>query len=440
VSATTAAIAVTVVTGVAVDAAIADDGTRLRTTRLDSGLVVATEDVPTSRSVAVGVWVGAGSRDEPEAIAGVSHVLEHLLFRGTETRTGRDISRLVDRLGGDLNAFTSKEHTGYYCRVPSAHGDVAVELLGDIIGRPLLAAADLEAERQVVLEELAMNEDAPDETAHRRLCEELFPGHGLGRETAGDRSSVRRLAHRDLTAHFEDRYRTGSMVVSVAGPLDHAQVVDAVTSAFADVGTGGGDPPRSLPPAPATGIVIEEDDTEQVHLVLGWPALARTDGDREALDVLDHALGGGLSSRLFEEVRERRGLAYSVFSGTAAFSDTGMFSIAAATSPEHVQELLQVVRAEVDALVADGISPDELDIAVGYLTGSYELGLEDTGARMARTAGLLVAEGSVRTVAEQLHRWRSVSIADVARVIERVMAGPPVIVAVGPVEESVVTW
>lgn len=400
-------------------------------TQLDNGLLVATDRVPGARSVAIGVWVPVGSRDEMPAHAGVSHFLEHLLFKGTPTRSATDISRMIDRLGGDINAFTSKEYTAYYCRLPARHGAVGVEVLGDVLTHATLTDADVESERQVILEELAMDDDAPDDVALRALTAAAFPGHGLGRDTAGERDTVRRITADDVRAFYAAHYSAPGAVVAVAGELDHDEVVTAVRSAFSDLPAHDGRVTRGVP---GPGVVGEriDDDCEQVHLAIGGRALPREHPDREILDVLNHVFGGGLSSRLFDEVRERRGLAYSIYSSAAAYADAGMWSVYAGSMPEHAGEVEQLVLAEAARLAAGGITPDELDVAVGYLTGAYELGLEDSGARMSRLGGMLATVGAVRPVEEQLARWEAVTVDDAHRVAAAVYGAAPIVVAVGP--------
>jgi predicted Zn-dependent peptidase len=405
----------------------------LRITQLDSGLTVATERLPGARSVATGAWVRVGARDEPAELCGVSHFLEHLLFKGTAHHSAQEISRAVDRVGGDLNAFTAKEYTAYYCRMPAAHRALAVSLLGEVVGEPALRDDDVESERQVILEELAMDEDNPDDVAHRRFAEALFPDHPLGRNTAGDPETVESIAADDVRRFFGRWYRGAAVVVAAAGPIDHDETLAQLSAAFAAVPAGGELPERPAP-LPGGATVVVPDDTEQVHLVTGFPALRRADPDREALDVVNHVLGGGLSSRLFEEVREKRGLAYAVFSGTSAYIDGGALAVYAGTLPHHVGEVMEIVDGELASLLADGITDDELDVAIGYLSGAYELGLEDTGACLARTGGLLATLGKVRPVDEQIARWQAVTHDDVRRVIERVLTGPRVTVALGPVE------
>jgi predicted Zn-dependent peptidase len=398
---------------------------------LDDGLTIATDRVPGARSVAIGVWVAAGSRDEPAELSGVSHFLEHLLFKGTTTRSAVDISRAVDRVGGDINAFTAKEYTAYYCRLPRRHVDTGIELLGDVLTAPLLADEDVESERQVILEELAMDDDSPDDVALRTLTRRLFGDHGLGRETAGERGTVKSITAADIRRFFQRYYRTGNVIVSVAGDVDHEEITDRVAEAFAAMPTGYERPPRTRP-GPVEGDIDVEDDSEQVHLAIGGRAIARDDPDREALDVVNHIFGGGLSSRLFDEIRERRGLAYSVFSATSTYTGTGSWSVYAGAMPEHAGEVRRLVGQELERLVTNGVTDDELAVAIGYLTGAYELGLEDTGARMSRLGAMLVTLGEVIPVDEQIARWERVTHDDVHRVLERVYAPPPVTVRVGP--------
>lgn len=402
-------------------------------TTLPSGLVVATEHVPGALSVSAGAWVGVGARDEAPALAGVSHFLEHLLFKGTHRRSAQEINRTVDRVGGDMNAFTAKEYTAFYCRLPAGRLELAVDLLGEVVSCPALRDGDVETERQVILEELAMDDDEPDDVAYRLLAEALYPEHPLGRETAGERTTVAAISAADVRDFHAAHYGTATTVVSVAGPVEHQEVVDLVGAAFAALTGDAFRPPRSAPGSTPAAELSREDDTEQVQLLVGMRAFERTDPDREALDVLVHVLGGGMSSRLFDQIREQRGLAYSVYAGSSLFDDAGSVSVYAGTQPQHLEQVDELIVAELDAMAADGITAEELEVAVGYLTGAYVLGLEDTGSRMARAAGQLITTGRIRTVEEQLARWHAVTLADVRRVAERVLGGPRVRVTVGPV-------
>jgi len=407
-----------------------------RVITLPSGLTVAVEPMISTRTVAIGVWVGVGARDEAPEQAGMSHFLEHLLFKGTDTRSAIEISQTVDRVGGDINAFTSKEYTAYYCRLPARHATTGIELMGDVLTAPALRDDDIESERQVILEELAMDEDSPEDVVHQAFSAAVFGDHPLGRDTAGDRESVLGLTADAVRAFYAERYRAGNTVVSVAGAVDPDEVIDHVTKHFDHLPAGDG---RCTRVPPATGlassgtVVAIDDDTEQVHMVVGGRSLRRLDPDREALDIANHVFGGGLSSRLFDEIRERRGLAYSVFSTASAYADTGAWSVYAGSVPEHAAEVRVLIGRELERLIDDGISADELEIAQGYLSGSYEMGLEDSGARMSRLGGQLVILGHLRSVEEQIDRWANVTGADVDAVIQRVYgAADPVTVRVGP--------
>jgi predicted Zn-dependent peptidase len=402
-----------------------------RVVRLDSGLTVAVDEMASTRSASIGVWVGVGSRDEPEQSSGVSHFLEHLLFKGTDRRSARDISRSVDRVGGDINAYTAKEHTVFHCRVPARHVADSLEILGDVVCAPAIRADDVESERQVILEELAMDDDSPEDVVFREFTASVFHGHPLGRDTAGERETVIGMTPDAVRSFHADRYRAESMVVSVAGGVDADEVIGLVDRAFASVATGAAQLDRREPSALGPGRHVP-DDTEQVHLVIGGRAIARTDGDREVLDIVNHVLGGGLSSRLFDEIRERRGLAYSVFSTTSGFDDCGVWSVYAGSQPSSAPAVRDLIESECARLLAEGITDEELDDAKGFLQGAFELGLEDSGARMSRLGGSLTLLGATVPVDEQLARWARVGHDDVARGVSRVFGGDRIAVSLGP--------
>ena len=413
---------------------VADEGVTVST--LSSGLRVVCEHVPGALSVSAGIWVGVGARDEPVHLCGVSHFLEHLLFKGTERRSAREIATAVDRVGGDMNAYTSKESTAYLCRLPARQLGLALDLLGDVITSPSLRDDDVESERQVILEELAMDDDAPDDTAYRLFAEGVFPGHPLGRETAGDPSTVRSITSGDVRRYFAASYGVDRMVLAVAGPVEHGDVVAWAESALGSHRRSTADMVRSGPTTDPQLVVGEERDCEQVHLVVGGRALDRHDPDREALDMVIHALGGGPSSRLFQTIREERGLTYSTYSSSSAFSDAGLFAAYAATNPEHADEVRTLLDAQIDAIVRDGITAEELDVAKGYLTGAFSMGFEGTGSRLERIGSSLTNYGHIRPLAEQVRRWESVTLDDTRRAVERVLAGTRVRCAVGPVEPA----
>lgn len=403
-----------------------------RVVRLDSGLTVAVDEMASTRSASIGVWVGVGSRDEPDQSSGVSHFLEHLLFKGTDRRSARDISRSVDRVGGDINAYTAKEHTVFHCRVPARHIAESIEILGDVVCRPAIRRDDVDSERQVILEELAMDDDSPEDVVFREFTAAVFAGHPLGRDTAGERETVSQMTPDAVRSFHADRYRAESMVVSVAGGVDIDEVIGLVDRAFAPVATGAATHDRHQPGGLGADRHLA-DHTEQVHLVFGGRSIARTDGDREVLDIVNHVLGGGLSSRLFDEIRERRGLAYSVFSSMSGFDDCGLWSVYAGSQPSSAPAVRDLIEAECGRLLADGITDEELDDAKGFLQGAFELGLEDSGARMSRLGGSLTLLGDVVPVDEQLARWARVDHDDIGRVVDRVFGGERVAVSLGPI-------
>ena len=402
---------------------------------LASGLRLVTETMPGALSVSTGVWVGVGARDEPVELSGVSHFLEHLLFKGTPTRGARDIAEAVDRVGGDMNAFTAKELTAYYTRLPTRDWRLGVEILGDVLSNPSLRKADVETEREVILEELGMDEDAHDDRVMTLLADALFPNHPLGRETAGERHTVTAITPAAVRSFFRRWYRASNMVVSMAGPVDHEEARVAVEAAFSGT-SGGGSPQRVAPLAAVKPLALLRRKAEQTHFAVGYRAFARGDSDREALDVANQVLGGGPASRLFDEIRERRGLAYSVYSGASAFADAGALTVYVATSPGNVSEVARLVDLEVARMAAKGITDRELDVAKGYLSGSFVLGLEDSASRMSRLANHVTLRGSVRPVADQLKRYDAVTRADVQRAFQRVVATPRVLAAVGPVTKQ----
>jgi predicted Zn-dependent peptidase len=404
----------------------------ITTSRLPDGIQVVTECVDGARSVCLGAWAAIGSRDEAPAIAGASHFLEHLLFKGTEQRSARQIARAVDAVGGDMNAFTGREHTAYYTRLPAADLAMGLDLLTDVLTAPALRPREIDSEREVILEELLLAEDTPDDLVHTALYDALFPHHPLGRETLGSCQTIEAMTRDDIAGFFEAHYRPANLVVAAAGGLEHEQVVAAVADRL------GGRPSGERPArhAPVDGpepVRVVRRDTEQVHVAVGWRGLDHDDPDRYALSVLNEALGGGPSSRLFQDVREERGLAYSVFSSTSAYTDTGSLVAYAGTVPGRVGELFDVVGDVIAGIVADGIDGEEHEVAVGCLCGSLVLGLEDNASRMARLGNGQTVRGHVISVEHHLARLRAVTPDEVSRVAARVLGGPRTVAVVGPV-------
>jgi predicted Zn-dependent peptidase len=404
-------------------------------TRLDSGLTVVTEPMPDVRSVSVGFWVGTGSRDETGHLAGASHFLEHLLFKGTDTRSARSIAEAVDEVGGDINAFTTKEYTAFYLRVLADALETGLDILSDIMWLPAFRPDEIEAERQVILEEILMHADEPADLVHEVLAEALWPGHPLGRDVLGTEDSIEGLTRDDIASFHAGHYRPANMVLAAAGELDPDDLVAGIDKRFRG-GLGGQTPVRSAPDQPPRPLSVVTRSTEQAHLAVGFEAFDRDDDDRYALAVVDHVLGGGMSSRLFQEIREQRGLAYSVYSYRSLFHGTGALAVYAGTSPARAHEVLELINAELDRMVDTGVTERELAMTKSHLRGSLALALEDSGARMSRIGRSQLVHGSIPSLDGIEARLNDVTLEDVDRVVARVLAGPRVVAAVGPFSED----
>ena len=407
----------------------------IRTSRLDNGIHVVTEWMPGSRSVTTGFWVDAGSRDEDPAIAGASHFLEHLLFKGTATRSARDIAEAIEAVGGDMNAFTTKEYTSFYTRLLDDDLDLGLDILSDIMWAPAFRPEEIEAERQVILEEILMHEDEPSDLVHELFTDALYPGHPLGRSVLGDRSTITSMTRDEIAGYFEALYRPKAIVVAAAGNVDHDRVVAGIEERFQ--GRPGDRPPRARPRLePPRSVVVHSRPTEQAHLVFGTRGLDRGDDDRFALSVLNQVLGGGMASRLFQEIREKRGLVYSVYSYRAAYLESGALAVYAGTSPGRAAEVLDLIERELDRLVDADVSEHELAVAKGHVKGSLALSLEASAGRMSRIGRSQLVHGSVMSFEELVERTEAVTLTDLRRVVERVVDGERVLAVVGPFAED----
>jgi predicted Zn-dependent peptidase len=400
---------------------------------LPSGITVVTEAMPSVRSVTLGMWVSVGSRDETPEQAGCSHFLEHLLFKGTSSRSAREIAESLDAVGGEMNAFTSKELTCFYARVLDEDLPLAFEVLADMIVDARNTEQDVESERQVVLSELDIHFDTPDDLVHSDFSELVLGDHPLALETLGSVASVTRM-HRDtIHDYYLDRYRPEHLVIAAAGNVDHDRVVTLADGLLGDLGRPGRSrPPRTTPERfGQSQLNVRHRPTEQAHVVLGAPGLSSSDDDRWALRVLNVLLGGGMSSRLFQEIRETRGLAYTTFSYGSSYTDGGLFGAYVGTSPGKLDEVLSVLRTELDR-VADDVTTEEVERAKGSLTGGTVIGLEDTGSRMSRL-GKQVASGTpIITVDGALARIAEVDLDAVRAVARRIMHQPRNLAVVGP--------
>ena len=408
----------------------------LQTTELDSGLTVVTERVPGARSVAYGTWVGVGSRDEAPALAGASHFLEHLLFKGTMSRTTADIAEAIDAMGGDMNAFTAREHTGFHVKCLDDDGPEALSILVDIMSAPLIAPDDVEVERGVIVEEILERDDEPADWVHDLVLQSAFDQHPLGRDVLGSRQTIEAMPRDGIADFFTANYAPENIVLAGAGAIDHDDVCAAGESIAAARATVAQAKDRAAPASPSHAIAVDVQDTEQVHLCIAIPTVTQRDDDRYALGVVDQLFGGGLSSRLFQEVREKRGLAYTIYSYRSLFSDAGLLVISAGTAPSKNCDTLEVIGDELVRLANDGVTAKELDIAKRHLVGAFHLGLEDTGARMASVASSQLALGRVDDVDTAAQRIRDVSASDVERIVRDLCAAPRVVAVVGPVSEA----
>jgi predicted Zn-dependent peptidase len=402
-------------------------------TVLPSGVTVVTETMPSVRSATLGLWIGVGSRDESDAEAGCSHFLEHLLFKGTSRRSARDIAEELDAIGGEMNAFTSKEVTCFYARVLDRDLPVAFDVLADMIVDATNTAEDVEAERQVVLSELDIHHDTPDDLVHSDFSEVVLGEHPLALETLGSFDSITSMARETVHGYYLDRYRPENLTVAAAGNVEHETVVASTDQLLGDLGRPGGERMgRCAPSTYGEGQVhIRRRPTEQAHVVLGVPGIAHRDDDRWALRVLNTLLGGGMSSRLFQEIREQRGLAYSTYSYSASYTDGGLFGAYVGTAPGKVDEAADLLRRELDR-VADDVRGDEVERAKGALKGGTVLALEDTGSRMTRLGKQVATGTEIVTVDEALECIAAVGLDDVRRVAERVLRQPRDLAVVGP--------
>lgn len=401
-------------------------------TVLDNGITVITEPMDTVRSIALGIWFAVGSRDEAPDEAGLSHFMEHMMFKGTPTRSAQRISEEFDRLGAELNAFTSKEYTCYYSRFVDEHLDRAFEILGDMVVNSTFADEACASERRVVLEEIARLEDTPDDRVHELFSRTLWPDHPIGLPILGSRETVSAFDHARAVAFHASHYRTGNCVVAAAGSVDHERLARLTEAHLGGLARGAR---TARPHARATEsarIAVLPKQTEQAHLCYGVEAFDARHPDRFALSLLDAALGGGMSSRLFQEIREKRGLVYAVYSYTALYQDTGQFAVYAGTRPENAEQVVRLIRIEMERIASEGLAPDELDRVRQSVKGHLILSLESTRARMTRLGKNEVTDGEILSPDELMERYDAVTMEDVERVAATVLARSKVLSVIGP--------
>ncbi len=406
-------------------------------TTLPNGLRVITERMPGIRSAAVGCWVDTGTRDELPNESGASHFLEHLLFKGSEDMSAREISETFDAIGAQSNAFTTKEQTCFWTRLLDTELETGMRLLAEMLQRPAFRESEIDSERQVVVEELLMSEDDPDDTVFEAFNETFFAGHPLERPILGTRESITAMTVSDISGYWKRRYTAGSTVISIVSSLPHDMVVGEVERFFGSWG-GDGLSHEYQPLAPSPAVRAVERDTEQAHVVLGGELFARDDERRWAFEIANHVLGGGMSSRLFQTIREERGLAYSVYSFGMPFADTGAWGIYVGTSPDQLPEVMDLIDSEITSILATGVTDDELARAIGSVRGSIALSTEDANSRMSRLGRQAVTGGELLSTGERIARIEDVTTGDVLSVLHDVLPGPRVVAGVGPFEEAAI--
>lgn len=407
-----------------------------RKTTLSSGIRVITESMPAVRSATIGIWADVGSAAEVPQRRGISHVVEHMLFKGTRNRTAREIAETMDGVGGNLNAFTDKETTCYYAKVIDRHVPLAMDVLSDMFLHSLFDPAELAKEQKVVLEEIKMYDDSPDELIHDLFTSAMWTGANLGDPTIGSAESVSSLTRDDLCEHMQRHYAPDAVVVTAAGNVDHDAFAALVEQRFAGF-AGAGEPIRPESPHAKPVTLVKQKDIEQAHLVIGAQGLSVRDERRYSLAVIETLLGGGMSSRLFQEVREKRGLVYSVYAFQSAYRAAGLFGAYAGTSPQNVQACVDVISQEFARMRNEPVGKAELANAKEHIKGSLTLSLESTSSRMMRLGRNELALGRDVPPEEIEERIDAVSAEDVGSIAREVLAADGIgLCVLGPVDES----
>ena len=422
----------------------ASGGSSVRRSVLPSGVRILTEQVPGSQSVSVSFSVAVGSRDETNNHFGSTHFLEHLLFKGTKTRSAMDIAVAFDSVGGSSNASTGKEHTSYYAKVQDKALPIAVEVIADMLTSSLIDETEFENERPVILEELAMNDDDPHDVVHEAFSTAVLGDHPLGRPIGGTIETITAVSRAAVWEHYQNNYRPQDLVVAAAGSVDHQELIQLVEKGLSAAGwdlslEAKPVPRRLLNPAKisrGTKLQVIHRPISQVNILVGSEGLYVDDPRRYAMGVLNTVLGGGMSSRLFQEIREKRGLAYSVYSFNQGYSDAATFGLYAGCSPAKAKEVTELMIAELEKVAKSGITKDELDLAKGNISGSLALKFETNQARMSRLASSEIVAGEFMDLDETIIRFDGVELSEVQELAAELMALPRSIVAVGDVTES----
>ena len=403
-----------------------------------SGLRIVTEEVPSVRSAAVGIWVNVGSRDEAPATAGASHFLEHLLFKGTKSRTALEISSSIESVGGEMNAFTSKEYTCFYARVIDTDLPMAIDVVSDLITSSIVTALDVDAERMVVLEEIAMRDDDPSDLVHDLFSDTYYGDTQIGRPILGTIDSINKMSRNTVFNYYKKKYLPSDLVVAVAGNIKHKRVVAMVEEAlsrdnFLDVvGTPNIRANTPIKKGTQTPVGLMYRKTEQAHMLYGMEGVPRADDRRFAMGVLSAALGGGMSSRLFQEIREKRGLAYSVYAYSQQFAGTGTIGFYAGCNPTKAIEVVEIIREVLSDVADNGMTHEEIERAKGAVRGSLVLSQEDSGSRMSRIGKNEIVYGQVMDFDDILKAISRVSAEDIRQIAGEYLTKTPTLALVGP--------
>ncbi|WP_024820341.1 M16 family metallopeptidase [Arthrobacter sp. 31Y] len=422
----------------------AEGGSVVRRSVLPGGVRVLTEAMPGQRSATIGFWVAVGSRDEADGQHGSTHFLEHLLFKGTKRRTALEIASAFDEVGGESNAATAKESTCYFARVLDTDLPMAIDVIADMITGAVLDPAELEQERDVILEEIAMDSDDPTDVAHEKFVAAVLGNHPLARPIGGTPDAIKAVARDSVWSHYQRYYRPEELVITAAGGLDHDVVCQLVLDALkaagwqldADAAPVNRRGTERAVITGTSGLHVVKRPVEQANIIMGCPTIVATDDRRFVMSVLNAVLGGGMSSRLFQEIREKRGLVYSTYSFTAAYADAGYFGMYAGCTPSKVRQVLELLGLELDKLAKEGITDEELRKAVGQLSGGIVLALEDTGSRMSRLGRAELVSGEFQDIDETLARINAVTVEDVQDLARELAAAPRTVTVVGPFEET----
>jgi predicted Zn-dependent peptidase len=405
-------------------------------TVFDNGLTVITERMEAVRSVSVGIWFRVGSRDEDAREQGISHFMEHMMFKGTSKRDAFTISQDFESLGAEQNAFTSKEYTCYYSRFIDERLPEIMDVLGDMVSSSVFAQEAIDSEREVVIEEIARSEDTPDDYVFELFTQATYPEHSLGRPIIGTRDVVGSFMHDDCLKYRDRHYHANNCVVVAVGNIDHAELVALCQKHLASLASGVRNTRDAVKRQERAPFALMKKETEQAHIIYGMPGIPLGDDDRFAGALLDTALGGGMSSRLFQEVREKRGLAYAVYASTMPYLGTGQFVVYAGTRPSNIEEVVSIVRRELASVVQAGLSPDELARVREYVIGHIVLSMESTSQRMLRLGKGAISETDLLSLDEIIARYRAVSLEDIERLASRILAQDPTIAIISPREEQ----